>query len=82
MAALEPPDRFISLARASELSGVAHETLRAQRRRGRLRAEKIGRDWLTTRRWLHNYLIGRGNGYHGGRRVPLPADYRVPDDGL
>ena len=76
---LESADKLISLARASELSGVAHETLRAQRRRGRLQAEKVGRDWLTTRRWLHQYLITRGAGYHGGRRAPLPTDYQAPE---
>jgi hypothetical protein len=76
---LESADTLISLARASELSGVAHETLRAQRRRGRLQAEKVGRDWFTTRRWLHQYLITRGAGYRGGLRAPLPKSYQAPE---
>jgi excisionase family DNA binding protein len=47
--------RPIGLAEAAELLGVSHATLRAQIWRGRLRADKVGRDWLVTAAEIQRY---------------------------
>lgn len=47
--------RPVGLAEAAELLGVDHSTLRAQVHRGRLRAFKVGRDWLVTDEEIDRY---------------------------
>ena len=47
--------RLIGLAEAAELLGVSHATLRAQVWRGRLNAEKVGRDWIVTGAEIRRY---------------------------
>ncbi len=49
-------DDLISLREASELSGLSPDHLRRLAGRGDLWAKKIGRDWLTTKRALREYL--------------------------
>jgi len=45
----------VGLAEAASLLGVSHATLRAQIHRGRLRATKVGRDWLVDRLEIDRY---------------------------
>lgn len=45
----------MGLAEAAELLGVDHSTLRAQIHRARLRALKVGRDWLVTGEEVDRY---------------------------
>jgi hypothetical protein len=78
MAALEAPDVYISLTRAAELAGRRFEILRVQAVRGRLRTIKTGGEHLTTRRWLHEYLL-RAAPNGSERFLPLPADYVPPE---
>ena len=47
--------RPVGLAQAAEILGVDHSTLRAQVHRGRLRAFKVGRDWLVTDEEIDRY---------------------------
>jgi excisionase family DNA binding protein len=47
--------RPLGLAEAADLLGVSHSTLRAQIHRGRLRAFKVGRDWLVDRLEIDRY---------------------------
>lgn len=54
----------ITLAEAARRSGLAHTTLRQAALRGRLRAQKIGRDWLTTPHDLDQYLADRQTWKH------------------
>lgn len=61
----DPLDEVITLAEAAGLSGLAAHTLTQQAERGRLRARKVGRTWITTRHWLDAYLAG-----HARRRDP------------
>lgn len=76
---LEGPDELISLRRASELSGVSPATLRHQALANKLQTKKVGpRMLLTTRRWLHEYLMEAAE-RDKGRRLPLPADYQAPE---
>lgn len=75
---LEGPDEYISLARAAEISGLSPTTLRAQARAHKLRTVRTRREWFTTRRWLHAYLLGATRRDKGGRK-PLPDDYIPPE---
>jgi hypothetical protein len=78
VAALEAPDTYITLRRASQLSGVSSGTLRVQANKGKLHTVRLGHDLLTTRRWLHAYLM-EASERDRGRRLPLPADYQAPE---
>jgi excisionase family DNA binding protein len=62
---MDERSRPIGLSEAARLLGVSHATLRAQVHRGRLRAVKVGRDWLVT-----NAEIDRYRAEVQGRRVP------------
>jgi hypothetical protein len=75
MAALEGPDRPITIARAAQIAGLRAHTLRLAAREGRLYAAKLGPDWITNRRHLHRYLMGRKR----GPRKSLPEAYEVPE---
>jgi hypothetical protein len=72
---LEGPDEPIPLHRASEISGLAQGSLRDAARSGRLKAIRLGHDWLTTRRKGHHYLSARSR----GPVKALPADYQTPE---
>ena len=50
---------LISLQEAAEYAGITKEALRNYVRRGRLRARKLGSQWVTTRAALDEYLISR-----------------------
>jgi hypothetical protein len=73
---LEGPDELIPLRRATEIAGLAEPSLRGHALLGRLQTIRDGRRHLTTRRWLHEYLMSR-NPTSG--RKPLPADYVAPE---
>jgi hypothetical protein len=51
--------------------------LRNQVQNKKLHAVKLGHDWLTTRAWLHEYLMAREG--HQGPRKPLPPHYVAPE---
>jgi hypothetical protein len=75
---LEDPDEHISLARAAEISGLTSATLRAQARAHKLKTVRARREWFTTRRWLHEYLLAATRRDKGARK-PLPEDYTPPE---
>lgn len=52
---MDDQTRPMGLAEAADLLGVDHSTLRAQIHRGRLRALKVGRDWLVTAEEIERY---------------------------
>ncbi len=52
-------DELISLAEAAERSGFDQDYLRQLIHRGRLKAKKVGRDWLTTSRDIEDYIASR-----------------------
>jgi hypothetical protein len=72
---LEAPDALITLKRAAELAGLDKATLRQAALAARLEADRPARDWFTTRRKLHRYLVGRTR----GRIAPLPEGYQAPE---
>ena len=49
-------ERLISLTEAAALSGLSADHLRRLAEKGRLQAKKIGRNWITTREAVAEYL--------------------------
>ena len=47
---------YISLIEASKLSPYSQEYLSLRARQGKLRAVKVGRNWMTTKEWLNDYV--------------------------
>ncbi|HWE64017.1 MAG TPA: hypothetical protein VHB98_20065 [Chloroflexota bacterium] len=74
---LEGPDDRITIKRAAQISGRAPETLRRHAYRGSLHTIQVGRVRMTTRRWLHEYLMPRGE--TDEHAPPLPPAYVPPE---
>lgn len=53
---------YISLHQAASQSRYSLEYLSLRARQGKLRAIKIGRNWVTTKEWLADYMLHNGNG--------------------
>lgn len=58
---------LISLAEAAQFSGITQSYLKQIAERGRLRAKKIGRNWVTTQAAVEEYKKSR----HRGKRTDL-----------
>lgn len=52
-------DELISLSEASEISGLSSDHLRRLSEQGKLKAQKIGRNWVTTRKNIEDYIQER-----------------------
>ena len=50
---------LISLQQAAEYAGLTHDSLQGYIRRGRLKAKKLGSQWVTTRAAVDEYLQSR-----------------------
>jgi excisionase family DNA binding protein len=50
---------LITLAEAAEYAGLTSNSLKDYVRRGRLKAKKIGKFWVTTRAAVDEYLTSR-----------------------
>jgi excisionase family DNA binding protein len=50
---------LISLKEASELYGLSSDHLRLLAEQGKFKAQKIGRNWVTTRKAVEEYLKNR-----------------------
>jgi len=48
--------RYLSLQKAGALSGHSQEYLSLRARQGKLKAIKLGRNWVTTEAWLDEYV--------------------------
>ena len=48
-------ERYISLSEAAKVYGCTQKHLNLMARQGKLKAVKIGRNWMTTFRWLKDY---------------------------
>ncbi len=51
---------YISLSEAAGRCSYSHDYLRLRARQGKLKAEKFGRNWVTTPAWLDEYLDVHG----------------------
>jgi excisionase family DNA binding protein len=49
-------DDLISLKEAAKMSGLSQAHLRRLAGQGELKAQKVGRDWVTTERAVREYL--------------------------
>ncbi|MCX6791063.1 MAG: hypothetical protein NTV62_02615 [Candidatus Gribaldobacteria bacterium] len=56
---------YISLQQASIISGYSQEYLSLRSRQGKLKAKKIGRNWVTTKPWLRYYIKNVKNEENG-----------------
>jgi len=50
------PDKYISLIEASKLCSYSQGYLSLRARQGKLKAVKLGRNWVTTQEWLREYI--------------------------
>ena len=57
MESTEQKNKYISLAEASEQTLYSQEYLSLRARQGKLRAIKMGRDWVTTKEWADEYAV-------------------------
>ena len=53
--------KYISLAEAAKLTNYSQDYISLLCRRGKMKGEKLGRNWFTTKEWLDDY-INRTNG--------------------
>ncbi len=73
---------LLTLVQAAEQLGVAPATLRAQIHRGKLRAQKLGRDWLVDNAEVERYrtdsLRRRGESTPRGHSDLTPGALKGP----
>ena len=48
--------KYITLKEASRLCSYSAQYLGLRARQGKLKAVKVGRDWMTTKEWLEEYI--------------------------
>ena len=61
-------DEYISLQEATEYCDYSQEYLSLRARQGKLKAKKFGRNWVTTKEWLDEYLENNGT-YNNHNKV-------------
>lgn len=65
----KPRDEYISLQEAAMKAGMHQDFFRSLCNKGRLKGKKIGRNWVTTLRWVKEYLDSR-------KMENIPKKYR------
>lgn len=65
---MEQKDKYISLQEAAKLCLYSQDYLSLRARQGKLKAQKIGRNWVTTEDWLKDY-ISKVEGFKNGLDV-------------
>jgi len=55
---------YISLQEATKFCNYSQEYLSLRARHGKLKSAKIGRNWMTTKEWLEEYLSHNGNDHN------------------
>lgn len=66
---------YISLHQAAGQSRYSLEYLSLRARQGKLQAIKLGRNWVTTKEWLAEYMLNNGN---GNDVVNKPLTQKIP----
>ncbi|NKQ35700.1 MAG: helix-turn-helix domain-containing protein [Chloroflexi bacterium] len=61
MSDAEDKTRLISLSEAAELYGFSQDYLGELARRGRLKAQKVGKFWVTTPQEVEDFIRSRKN---------------------
>ena len=62
MASKKPKSEYISLQDATNYCDYSQEYLSLRARQGKLKAVKFGRNWVTKKEWLNEYLEEVDNG--------------------
>jgi uncharacterized membrane protein YraQ (UPF0718 family) len=62
---------YISLKAAQKYCRYSQDYLKLRARQGKLKALKIGRNWVTMKEWVEDY--GRRGGVSASRRSQTPA---------
>ena len=52
----DPKQKYVSLTGMIGYSGYSQEYLSLRARQGKLKAIKLGRNWVTTKKWIDDYL--------------------------
>jgi len=75
---LYDPDRaeYITLAEASKLCAYSQEYLSLRARQGKLGAVKKGRNWVTTKEWLWEYIDSTAHDYKKQETIENNLDKR------
>ncbi|MBI2642125.1 MAG: hypothetical protein HYW96_00940, partial [Candidatus Wildermuthbacteria bacterium] len=90
MSAQARKPKYISLLEASKISSYSQEYLSLRARQNKLRALKIGRNWVTTKAWLKEYtkITGKTPGVFvqqpgvSAKFVEPPANLPIEDVGV
>ena len=61
--------KYIPLAEAAKLTNYSQDYISLLCRRGKMKGEKLGRNWFTTKEWIDDY-INKTNG-SGERIIPV-----------
>lgn len=72
-------ENYISLHKATEYCDYSHEYLRLRARTGKLRAIKLGRNWLTKKEWIQEYLIHVSEYKKSLERKKITEEY-IPEE--
>jgi len=79
------PIEYISLKDASKLCSYSQDYLSLRARQGKLKAVKIGRNWMTTKEWLNQY-INKVNDYtkqvNNKKSVSESVSKKIKKDGI
>ena len=73
----EISNKYISLYEAEKYCPYSQEYLSLRARQGKFRAVKIGRNWLTTREWVEEY-IAKIEAYNGDKSIVRITEKREP----
>jgi hypothetical protein len=71
--------QFISLAEAAKMTNYSQDYISLLCRQGKLKAEKLGRNWVTKKDWVYSYVDntqGRGESV-----VPVKVKNNAKEDG-
>ncbi|MGB0757446.1 MAG: beta strand repeat-containing protein, partial [Patescibacteria group bacterium] len=69
---------FISLADAAKFCAYSQDYLSLRARQGKLRAEKHGRNWVTTKEWLWEYLDSTAHSSKKNESLQVTLEKKIP----
>ena len=73
---------YISLQEATKFCNYSQEYLSLRARHGKLKSVKLGRNWMTTKEWLEEYLSHNGNGNGNGHAPVARLAFAEPPENL
>jgi hypothetical protein len=73
-------NQYISLAEAAKMTNYSQDYISLLCRQGKLRAEKLGRNWVTTKEWVYSY-VDNTNG-RGESKVPVRVNSAAKEEAV